>query len=603
VSDERHSRWQEWLAVAVLAATAILLTRWQGWWEVLLSPPPAAMPLETWAQRAALGALAVDLAVMAALPRLRRGGLAVAGVLIAFVVYVAHRGLFKVDPSEDAWLLRGKDGRWHYIACLFFRREAWHLPPGHIAGMLDPIGTSIANADAPVLACFLTKLFDPWLPEHFQVFGLWFLASTLLQGLFAALLLADVRAPWPFRLLGVALLVWILAFPSHDHAARAPAGALILASLWLYFRPSAGSSRWRDLLPWLALAFAGAATNAYLCLMVLALCAAALLRRWWPERAATWWQTALAMAAVLAVVLATWWAAGNFDVTGLGTLVAGELGIWSMDLLSPINPTGNEGLLPTWPMGAGQYEGIHYLGAPVLALLVWAVLALAWRRPPRATVLALLPLGAACLFLTLAALSPKITVAGQLVVELPAALYRPLAPFRASGRLFLPVVLVIVYLLLRLLAARLSAGLATAVLALLLVVQIGEGAGRSSRLRLATGADRRHQVWRARPDLDAWRPLAAGCRRLRLHPNGRWGGDDSVPLVYLAARLGLATSAGEVARGDHGALRRALESEAGFAADTLYVVREADRAGLEAQGLTCRELDGVHVCALPCQPG
>lgn len=593
----RSDLWQSLLVPPVLGLAVLLVVRSRVWLDVLVEAAPRAAPFEILASCAAIAGLVGSLACMWLAPSRRRAAFVAIGALLAFVVFLAHYGLRDVDPRDAGWIMNGKDGRWHHTAWEFFRREPWHFPPGRIANMLHPIGTSVANTDSVPLWCFVFKPWDAWLPDDFQFFGAWFLLSAVLQGSFAALLLADVPAPWPYRLLGVGLLVWELNFPSRDHAGRAGAGWLILAGLWLYFRPRVGASPWRETLPWFALAGIGAATNPYLCVMSLALCAAALGRRCWPDRAASALQTAGRFASVCVLVLGIWWLVGYFDLPQLSSLNAGPLGLWSMDLLSPINPLRPGAFLPPWPMNPGQIEGVHYLGAPVLALVLVGLVAIGWRRPSGATVRAWIPLGIACALLTAAALSPKITVAGRLVLELPEILYRPITPFRASGRFFLPVAVAITYLALRLLAARARPDLATAVLALAVVLQVKEGAPQAELLRGRRFHPASHE-WAEAPSWEAWRPVAAGRAHLRLLPEEAWSEDDSLPVVRLAARYGLTTSRGVAARLDAGALAAAWQQRASVARDTLFVAPAEAGAHVEQiSGLECRELDGYLACS------
>ena len=115
---------------------------------------------------------------------------------------------------------------------------------------------------------------------------------------------------------------------------------------------------------------------------------------------------------------------------------------YSMNLLSPIDPGGYpSGILRSLHQATGgQYEGYNYLGAGVLLLAVINLgLVLYSRgklRPP--DVRSLYPLLLCCLFLTLMALSTKVTLGSSTLIDLDGRerVSSLLAPLRATGRLF-----------------------------------------------------------------------------------------------------------------------------------------------------------------------
>jgi hypothetical protein len=572
---------------------------------------PPALATEVLALRLAWLALLVAVIVIARAPAWRQTAMIVAGALLGLICLENTYGLRFVDPREYGWVMNGKDARWHNIGWVFFRNEAWHMPPGKIAHMLYPVGTSIANTDSLPLLAFVFKPFSPFLPPDFQYFGLWYLLSAVARGALAALLLSTFRAHWSYQLAAVALFVWGPgSFLSLDHAARAAGVPLCLAGLWLYFRPRDRDSPRREVYAWLGLAALGAWMNPYLCVMILGLCAATLLRRWWPDRVATAAQTAMRLAAVVLVVLLSWWLAGYFELANLGQMQGGPLGIWSMDLLAPINPWGlSSTWLPAWQIGSGQYEGLFYLGLGVIDLTLWVAVLAVWRPPSPAAIRQVVPLLAVCLVFTAAALSPTVTVAGQVVLRLPERLYAPLAPFRASARFFLPVSCALLYLLLRFVAARLKPALALALMLVCLLIQRRDlgPARQEMRARWSAAAT---FAWKESLDWEAWRPLVDGQRLLRLVPPERWGLDSILPFVYLAARSGLAAPGGDAARLDAQALAEAARSaQAAFErgsleTETLYVMRADDPDPLPRNSaVSCQRIGAFRACWLNSDTG
>lgn len=532
----------------------------------------------------------------------RRPATIAAGVLLGLLCFETAHGLRMVDPRADGWMLRGFDERWQQIAWTFFRHEPWRMPPGKIVNMMAPVGTSLGNTDALPLGALLFKPFDSWLPPDFQYFGMWSLLCAALSGLFAALLLLEIPASWFYQFLGVALILWSpRACEPLGHPALSSAAWMSVAGLWLYVR-KATTSPWRETSAWLLLAGVSALVHPYVCVMVLALCAAGMVRRCWPDRAWTVVQTGLRLLILAGVVVGLWWCAGYFEVGGARDLTGGDLGVWSMDLLAPINPVDRSAFLPTLPTGEGQYEGYSYLGLGALILAVCSVLAVLWRRPARATWKELAPLLVVCALLTAAALSPKVRIAGRVAVELPRILYAPLNPFRASGRFFLPVCYAILYLVLRVPAARLGRGAAAILLLVCLVYQLRDLSGFRSQTRANSGSERT-DAWDKALHADAWASVLDGRRSVRLTPPGQWSPEVSVPVVDLAARSGLSCNGGQAARTDFGAMwhaveaaRRELEAEP-LAADTIYVVHPDVVEQFQARHrAACREIEGFHTC-------
>lgn len=570
-----------------------------------LDEPPAGWLEPTEAQiLAVIRGVFLGTIVFALLERQRpKPVMIAAGILLALLHVEMTSGLRFADPSQIAWVMHGKDGRWHHIAWSFFRHEPWQFPPGEIATMLYPVGTSVAYTDSVPLMALPLKLFDPWLPRDFQYLGLFFLGSALLRGVFAALLAIQLGAAPAVTLLATALIICgPSAFVSMDHAALSSISWLTLAALWLYFRPPRNSA-WAETRPWLLLAGASAWVHPYVCVMTVAQSAAGIARRWWPDRVATARQAAVRFAAVIATVVVLWWIAGAF-VLGRQEMSSGALGLWSMDLLSFVNPTFKSAYLPQLPMNPPQIIGAHYLGVGVLLLLGWSAVSLVRRLPSRRTVASLVPLFLVSLFFLLFALSPTITFAGRVILELPPALYSPLSPFRGSGRFAAPVAMTLLVLALRVLAKRNRAWIAAPLLLLCVLLQLDEAAPQRRQVRVLF-AEPLFSTWRDALSWDRWEPETRGRRELRLVPDGRWTGDEIASFAYLAARNGLASGAGEAARVDGAALTQAAavrdaELEQGVLhEDILYVAHteEAERLKLYPS-LVCRRLDGYLACSV-----
>jgi hypothetical protein len=538
----------------------------------------------------------------------QRWSILVVGALLGVLFFAQYEGMRTVDPRECGWMLNGKDGRWMQIGWEFFRRQPWASPPGRITQMDYPLGTAIANTDSIPLLGIVLKPLSALLPEPFQYFGAWQLLCAVLQGVFAALLMRLSGAPWPYQVLGTALFLWNpIAMPSGEHPARAAAGWMILAGFWLYFRPVQSTSRRRELAAWLVLAALGAGINPYVCVMALAIGIAFFVRRWRVDRALTFTQAGLGLASVLLTAVVMWWIAGYFTVGSYHGLIAGELGYWSMNLLAPVNPMGWSRYLPDQPTAtAGQYEGPGYMGLGVLVLALTAGVSLLIHPPTRAAIAqALLP-ALACAILVVGALSPKVTLGADVVVELPRVLYAPLAPFRASGRFFQPAAYLMLFLALRAVAHRLRPWHATALILAVVAIQYADLHDKLDEFR-RRNTDESRYAWAQPLHWDAWRFATDTYARMILVPAEGWDPEVTVPLVYLAARSGMAINSGEAARGDIQALwnyRRAEErrmSSGVLDPAELYIVHPEHLDEFKSRHgdrVTCLDVDGYHACSL-----
>jgi len=385
---------------------------------------------------------------------------AMLGLRQAFQLYsvnfVLGRGAFWQDPPPDTAQM--------LIALRYFEAEPWHWPLTHIATLDMPDGISVANTGAP-LPALLAKLLAPLFGGFVNPLGFYTVIIMVLQPVAMVWLLRRMEVRHPIGLLCGAVMA--LSFPPFlfriFHIALM-GQFLILFALGLYWaaanRPGRGV--W---IGFVLLVLLTTLIYAYLALMVDGiLAAAALLDLLRTKRLGCPGLRALAVSAVGSFLLL--WSMEYFAIGG-GTFRASGFGAFSMNLLSPVIPQ-MDSLLPTADFGflgsalrtapppnslafphgdfvldatGGQYEGMNYLGAGVLLLLVLAGLSALLRRRawPASAVRPALPLLALCVLFTALAVTNDIYVAAYHVhigLPVPAAL---LDQFRSSGRIFWPV--------------------------------------------------------------------------------------------------------------------------------------------------------------------
>jgi hypothetical protein len=503
------------------------------------------------------------------------------------------------------------DWRVHFLGWHFFRNEPWHWPPGRIEGYFAPAGTAVGFTDSIPLVAFLLKPFSPLLPGTFQYLGAWLLICFILQGVFGVVIARLWTSSRVLQLLAAALFVLMPTLLIRVGHPSLCAHWLLLWALWLYLRGEPGSTQPAG--GQAALGLVAGLMHPYLAVMVLAILAALALKDanggagLSAPRGPAVMRAAGGLASAVAAVLAGWWLAGLFTVTGAENLASDGLAYFSMNLLSPITPSGWSTLLPEIPIASpGQtFEGFQYFGAGVLVLIVLAgILALRDRRilPWRP----LSPLLVATFLCAGYALSPRVTLGDWVVLDVSSVELSRFALFRATGRFFWPFAYLVLTAAVASVLTRFPARLSAIVLAAALVLQVVDlsGAHRERRAVSRSEAFHGHRLKLTSP---TWARALPHYDHMRLvHPphcgvapvGFEWP-------AYLAGLYGLTINAGEVARTDAERRRRDCASlSADLAAgrvadDTVYLVSRPFVEPLRAVStapLVCMDVDDIPVC-------
>ncbi|MCI1398261.1 MAG: ABC transporter permease [Lachnospiraceae bacterium] len=298
-------------------------------------------------------------------------------VITAAVLFLLIYGIQILNPLYDAWLYSGNDLTQHYLGYLLYKSSDWSFP---IIGKTDrifwPRGVSVTYTDSIPLVSFILKLFRQFLPDHFQLFGIFGFVSFCLMGYFAARLLRHTISNEWFVLIGSVFFV--------------------LAPVYLYrlFMHTALSSEWlilwglclgldcmaarRDpkalrkrLVETLFLGFFASSIHIYLLVMVtlsvfsamllLFLRGSGIMQR---LRILLWWIL------YLFVCVTTIYLFGAF-YTNRDSLMAPGLGNYTFNLNGFFNPMGWSRFLPNLSYyGAGA---VNYVGLGVLLLFAAAI--------------------------------------------------------------------------------------------------------------------------------------------------------------------------------------------------------------------------------------
>ena len=516
-------------------------------------------------------------------------------------------GLRAIDPGSFAWLLQG-DSAQHYLGSVYFLNEPWHWPPGLITRFGDT-PTSVVFTDAIPLVALLAKLVG--VPASLQYYGLWMVACHVLAGWFGHRLLHRIGVAGFAAQMGAFFFAISPALMARAYGHEAlMAHFLVLAAL----ERALGPWRWRG---WIVLTAIAVLVHPYLAAMVgvigLGAAAAALA-----EGAVR--RTRLAAEAVisLAILGCVAWGAGYF--VGSGQLSAGGLGVFSINLLTWIDPMDWAAYNRRWdtgtpyssewsrfllPQQGGRYEGFTYLGAGMLVLVVLAGLVRAMGgSSPAPTANAAAPLIPAvrwkytvwaCLALALVAISIRPSIGSHVIAEIhPGRIVeKALGVFRASGRFIWP----LTYLLMAWAIARVDRLPRGAwLVALGLAVQIADLNGKFKEFR---GRFRHGPPQLAQPVVSPlWASVLARCPNLAMvsgvHPGAGWVGP-ALAAGVAGARFYPAPTArySPEAETQRFAAVQKLIADNAWRPDTVYLLAAPMPPGVTVQAITDRLPPGM----------
>jgi len=306
-----------------------------------------------------------------------------------------------------------------------------------------PLAMSVSLFDPMPLFLLLARAVSWAIPDGLQFIGWYFLACVVLQGMFGFLAArqvlyrlgeaADSRVGLGLAAI-IALMVATLPFTFHRfqwHIALSSQWVLVL-SIWMLLR-TLDSPRLAWWLGNSAVVLLATGINPYLALMVIAnICGITALRG-----RVLGWRVAVGRIALVCAVGAL--GLGLFGFLGASGSSAGGYGVYSSNVLGPLDSNGLARLLPfdvADPTGGQTPEGFNYLGLGVLILcaLALAVLPLRRRKPVDFPFLPALVVVFACFALALSTTAYVGSAGHHFAV--PAGLEALLGKFRSSGRFF-----------------------------------------------------------------------------------------------------------------------------------------------------------------------
>ncbi|HVW92816.1 MAG TPA: DUF6311 domain-containing protein [Devosia sp.] len=491
-------------------------------------------------------------------------GAAAAFGVVAFFVWA---GWTILDPGNVGWLRVG-DRAMHTLGWWFFRVTPWGWPLGVSPRNGLEISSSVALSDSLPLFAIPFKLLSPLLPKVFQYWGLWFLLSMVLQGVFGYLIGRSLRLSRPVSVLLGAALVMTPAFLFRLPFHMALAGHwVLLCAIWLYVKEPAPRR-----FAWPLLIVITSMVHVYLLAMVFALWLAALVQRLWLGRLDRT-GAVVELVAGIALCLVTLWAMGFFMTSSLG---AEGFGLYKMNLSAFFDPNKWSWLWPDLPNADGDYEGLSFPGLGVLLLLALG-LGLAWRRVGALVSPRWLPLLVVAVGGVVFAISNKPALGHWEIgtIPLPGAVLDFASMFRASGRMVWPAAYLAAVLAFVLLARRLAPRPLLVLTAAALVLQIADTSKGWTEFAATRPAP--SPTWPTRIKSAFWDFAARHYDKVRAIPvegiNRNWA-----ELSFYAAFHGMSSDAAYLGRLDADgywrlkAMARAALTEGALEPDALYVL-------------------------------
>ena len=523
-----------------------------------------------------------------------------------------------INPTNIAWL-KGDQAE-IYLGWAYFRQDPhWHFPLSFTERLAYPVGAPAAYASTMPLVAVLLKPFSPWLPANFQYLGIYTLITIVLQAVFSYKLCRRFTGDGLLAALGSAFFIisppLILRMVGHFDLI---AHWLVLASLWVYFRP--GKSRslfskplWHSLL----LLIAGG-ISPYISLMCLMIAAADAWRGLMAEPAA-WVRQILAWGVAPAVLLVSWIVFGFVEIGKHGHDYGG--GVYpdaSMNLLAPVDPhfelapSIHSILFPNLPGFPKQYEGYNYLGAGVI-LLILGVLLFQRQVYRQIAQRIYLPLWVVTVFSFVYALSTRVTLGHVILLDVPLSHVAQvlLSTFRSCGRFFWPGFYFITLFFIQYIITRLQRRVAMGLLIAALCLQIADTRSLHDEVHQALTTNGTYQSVFKDP---FWNTLGSHFDKIVVLPSQRPLPRDTSAFAgttnwyyfgMLAVRQGMTTNVCYMARSrvvDMLAEAKTLTGQVRdgrLDADTIYVLSPYFLAGFIEKNdpaIQCKLVDGMLLC-------
>jgi hypothetical protein len=532
--------------------------------------------------------------------------------VLALAVFHGRVRLAVLDPRNVGWM-QTADWPNYLQGWSFYRWDAWRFPIGYFSNLLHPVGTSTGLTDSIPWLALLCKLVDPWLPSPFQYFGFYLLLCFFLQGLFGFRIMLLLSQD---RLHSILCAAFLIAAPvlldRVNHIALCGQWMLLALILWNVSSARSPESSQRCCRKATMLNLLAAITHPYLWAMTFVMSLPLFARPWRERGVSVEVVRSFLLWVLLQLLLAGlgWWV---FGYLVLGSVQESGFGYYSGRLVGFLDSAGRTALAPQLGARPRSSEGFDFVGlgiAVVLAMLLAAALkrllfggggngrTLSGPWMPRSPHFLLFVTTMGLWLFSLALFAPVFRRLGPLA-----------GAFRASGRFSWPLYYCVVLFLLWRYRRAFPSRAASAVLVLLLGLQVYDLTPywslnvAESRPIPSVGVDR------------FWREAGPGFRHLVLWPQGSgnlcgptdlFEPEQVQAFIFYAAGQVMSINVGTTSRPPRQQIEAACaEIQLALAEDrpqpdTLYVLHPEilpAEARSALRNFACHEIDGLQVCA------
>jgi len=437
----------------------------------------------------------------------------------------------------------------HISGWWFYAKDSWHFPLLYTERLNHPEGVSIALTDSiPLMAMpfkMLLSLFPSLFPDHFHYFGWWIGLVFVAQAVSAVMLMRALGAKSLFALvisIGFAL-TWPVLHARYHHAALMMQSIIIFALAFYFLGSNKAWSSTRTSSAFIVLSLVALTVHPYFLPFVSGLFVAFMVDQ--VVKGEAWLIQAKRLLTFGVALGLTMWILGYLDrkapLSGFGDF-------FFLDLKHPFCGGGKLIKCGVGPVYEFPYhEGFNYLGAGLLLLMPFALLfniKAFTAFPKKYPALLLLVFG-----FFLYALSNRVRYAGIEIFAypLPAWMHFLTGTFRASGRFFWLVSLLVLFITLASLLKKRTLLPALAVTGLLmtaLVLQVKDVRPWLDRVR--TEAKKPSSV-----NYAEWAPVMAQVDKLVMYPTYQCAHphyQHYIWVMQMAAYFGKQLNSGYVAR-------------------------------------------------------
>lgn len=266
------------------------------------------------------------------------------GSSVGLIYFLSIFGFSIINPMNTEWILTsGGDLAQHYLGWAFFRESEWGFPIGMIKDLAYPFGIPLTFMDAIPILAVLLKPFSPLFPESFQYLGLFTALSFTLQGGISALIFRRFTSNVVVVTICVVFFVVspVLMMRALAHTALT-AQWIILLGIYLILRfKNSNPSHLLFAVSWCLLLTVGVLIHPYFFPMSLVLFSVSVIQTFKAESTRT---LLLRIVSPVVVALLIFAGFGGFMRAG-NTLSPLDLDIYSLNLVSPVDPMGYSSIL------------------------------------------------------------------------------------------------------------------------------------------------------------------------------------------------------------------------------------------------------------------